>query len=176
MRVLYVGPKKHARKHSRVCLVDVILMDEIRDETQVAVLRVGTHRFCYELGSLARWFFQGPLSKGTLPTLPETRTDVPEAVYRRIVRDAHLLVEGFREEFGAATEHLPSGQRQFVLTGRRPVQRTAAETDLISLDDLMDLVQDVTEEDLSAILPSPEAVVDLVDQLTPDELRQLIER
>jgi len=165
MRVLFVGKKRHAGANRNVCTRDVMLLEDIEDDQTIAIVRVDTHKFCYDLESLARWFLQDPSTRDTLPTLPETRTPVPALVYRRIVREAHMRVPGFREFFATKSAGLTPDRRTFLLTGTRPTRRravrpVASNEDALSLDDITRMLLGDEEESLASL--SDEQLFDML--------------
>ena len=150
MRLLFVGFKKNAGANRGVCRSDVMLLSDIEDDDVIAIVLSGRHKFCYDLENLAKWFIQDPITRDTLPTLPETRTRVPVSVYKRVVREAHMRVPGFREYFRSKTVGMPSDKRTFVLTGTRSRRTTPPSSDpeqAFSLEEIQMLL-DMPDDEL----------------------------
>ena len=148
MRLLFVGKKKNAGANQEICRTDVILLSDIDDDDVIAIVHSGRHKFCYDLDALAKWFIQDTINHDKLPTLPESRKPVPALVYKRIVREAHMRVPGFREYFHSKTVGVPSDKRTFVLTGTRSRRTTSPSSDpeqtfsLAELQMLIDMPDD----------------------------------
>lgn len=150
MRLIFVGKKKNAGANRGVCRTDVMLLSDIEDDDVIAIVLSGRHKFCYDLDALAKWFIQDPINHDTLPTLPETRTPVPALVYKRIVREAHMRVPGFREYFHSKTMGVPSDRRAFVLTGTRSRRTTTSSShpeDMFSVAELQMLIDGMSDDE-----------------------------
>ena len=180
MRVLFVGRKRNAGANRNVCQTDVMLLSDIEHDDVIAIVSTGRHRFCYDLDALATWFLQDPVARATLPTLPESRAAVPATVYKRIVREAHMRVPGFREHVRSKTAGMSPAQRKFVLTGVQSRRRTGGNSssmgDLLSLDDLAQLLlapTDDEEEDLAAMLPDADDLERLIEDISNDDTHEL---
>lgn len=146
-----MGKKRNAGANRGVCRTDVMLLSDIEDDDVIAIVLSGRHKFCYDLDALAKWFVQDPIQHDSLPTLPETRTPVPTLVYKRIVREAHMRVPGFREYFHSKTVGMPSDRRAFVLTGTRSRRTTSPRVpeqsfSLADLQMLIDMPDDELED------------------------------
>ena len=152
-----------------------MLLSDIEDDDVIAIVSTGKHRFCYDLEALAKWFLQDPVARATLPTLPESRAAVPAIVYKRIVREAHMRVPGFREHVRSTIAGMSPAQRKFVLTGVQSRRHTEGirSGDLLSLDDLVQLISTPTDEDLAEMLPDADDLERLMGDLSNDDLREL---
>ena len=151
MRLRFVGKKKNAGVNQGICRTDVILLSDIDDDDVIAIVQSDRHKFCYDLDALAKWFIEDTINHDRLPKLPETRKAVPALVYKRIVREAHMRVPGFREYFHSKTVGVPSDRRTFVLTGTRSRRTPPSSSDpeqTFSLAELQMLIDGMPDDQL----------------------------
>lgn len=158
MRVLNVGKRSRYRKMG---CDDFLTNESARKDDVVVILRVeGIRRpKCYVLQSLTTWLVT-QVASGRTPTLPDSRHEVDEEVYRKLV-DAC-----FRKH----PDVFPDVYDRLV--GRRPVQQDARraqdEDPSFSLEELMEeafnfddgdedeaidrMLEDMSEEDILAVM------------------------
>lgn len=171
MLVLFVGRKRDAGEHGDVCDEDALTLEPFQNTQLVVVFKVGTFRYCYDLKSLATWFLQDPVARKRLPTLPLSRDPVPSRVYRRIIRDAHLKVNGFRTIFRSITSGLSQSHKRFVLVGVERRTAAAQQQEELNIDDILTMISD--DDVLPSVADVENALMSMSGQDLEDIFRSL---